>query len=400
MEILNSGSFVPLDNRDKIEQLKFTAKELASEAGRTEGFQNYGPANQQLALEMWKGAEYMCRAHEENTVRNIFLSSFLERLRDLANAIRVQPQSGQGLPSSVSESASPVVSTVTLPPVTPVIAEPPAPTVTESLSPVANAPTPDIPRSAETIDEFLGIVPSIDDKPPESVQRSYEDEYDPGYDAAIEAIVERFENQESDQDTSGTSGTVGATKDQPGTATIEVTSQEVAAPVNQFPTDPVGGEEVPKEKVEAGSQVIEATGVESIIGSIVLTEKEPYNFDSCTLTSVIQLLPEENGIRKCVVSIRSHDSVPQITISEVAKGNLADDLKRRIEAVFEQYRTILPVLAAEKIKKDKPAAKKRTAKPAEKTRAASKTDEPKDSTAAQAVQNSEAAQGQNSLFAS
>ena len=38
MEILNGGSFVPLENREKIEQLKFTAKELAGEAARSVGF--------------------------------------------------------------------------------------------------------------------------------------------------------------------------------------------------------------------------------------------------------------------------------------------------------------------------------------------------------------------------
>lgn len=116
--------------------------------------------------------------------------------------------------------------------------------------------------------------------------------------------------------------------------------------------------------------------------------------------AAIQLLPDDNGFRKCVMSIRSHEFVPQITISEVSNGNLGDDIKRGIEAAFEQYRMMLPVLAAEKIKKNKPAAKKRPAKPADKTKAASKAGEPKDSTVAQVVQNSEAAQGQNSLFSS
>jgi len=399
MEILNMGSFVPLDNRERIEQLKFTAKEMATEVAKSEGFENNGPTNQQIALEMWKGAEYMSRAHEENTVRNIFLSSFLERLRELANVTSVQPPSVQSLPSSVAQSAPTVVPTVTLPPVDPVIAEPPSPRVVALLPQLPNAPAADVLHPAEATDEFLGIVPSIAETPPESVQRSYDEEYDPGYDAAIEAIVDRFENEESGQHASGSYETVGTSKDEPVISTVEVTPQAEVAPCDPMPTDPVAGEKVPEEKAKAEAQVVEPTEAQSI-GSIVLAEKEPYNFDSCTLTSVIQLLPEDNRIRKCVVSIRSHDFVPQITISEVANGNLADDIKRGIEAAFEQYRTILPVLAAEKIKKDKPAAKKRTAKPAEKPKAASKTDEPKDSPAAQAVQNSETAQGQNSLFAS
>lgn len=399
MEILNQGSFVPLDNRERIEQLKFTAKEMATEVAKSDGFENHGPTNQQIALEMWKGTEYMCRAHEENTVRNIFLSSFLERLRELANATRVQPPPVRNLPSTVSQSAPTVVTNTTSSPAAPVIAEPPAAIVIEPVPQLPNAPAPDVPRPAEATDEFLGIVPSIDDNPPENVQNSYDDEYDPEYDAAIEVIVDRFENEESGQDVPGSSATVVTTEDEPETAAIEAAPQEEAAPCDPLSTDSVNDDEVPEEKSEAEAQVVEPTEVQSI-GSIVLEEKEPYNFDSCTLTSVIQLLPEENGTRKCVVSVRSHDFVPQIAISEVANGNLGDDIKRDIEAAFEQYRTILPVLATEKIKKNKPAAKKRTAKPAEKTKAASRTDEPKDSTAAQAVQNSESAQGQNSLFAS
>ena len=82
MQILSSGSFINLENREKIEQLIFTAKELANAASQTQGFVNAGTTNQRLALEMWQGAEYMCRDHEEATIKNIFLSNFLEGLRD------------------------------------------------------------------------------------------------------------------------------------------------------------------------------------------------------------------------------------------------------------------------------------------------------------------------------
>ena len=83
MEILSSGSFITLDGREKIEQLIFTAKELAKAASQSEGFVNAGPSNQSLALEMWRGTEYMCRGHEEATIKNIFLSNFLQNLREI-----------------------------------------------------------------------------------------------------------------------------------------------------------------------------------------------------------------------------------------------------------------------------------------------------------------------------
>ena len=83
MQILNRGSFVPLENREKIDQLIYTAREMATEMSRYEGFQNKSQTNHQLGLEVWTGSEYVCRAHEEANIRNLFLSKFLERLREI-----------------------------------------------------------------------------------------------------------------------------------------------------------------------------------------------------------------------------------------------------------------------------------------------------------------------------
>ena len=91
MQILSSGSFINLENREKIEQLIFTARELANAASQAEGFVNAGPSNGRLGVEMWQGAEYMCRDHEEATIKNIFLSNFLERLRDAGRVTIARP---------------------------------------------------------------------------------------------------------------------------------------------------------------------------------------------------------------------------------------------------------------------------------------------------------------------
>jgi hypothetical protein len=48
MQILSSGSFINLENREKIEQLIFTAKELAKAASQTAGFVNTAERNQRL----------------------------------------------------------------------------------------------------------------------------------------------------------------------------------------------------------------------------------------------------------------------------------------------------------------------------------------------------------------
>ena len=89
MEILNSGSFINLENQEKIEQLKFTATELANAAIGTAGFVNEEEPARKLALEFWQGLEYMCRENERGTIQNIFTGEFLERLRELRPSANV-----------------------------------------------------------------------------------------------------------------------------------------------------------------------------------------------------------------------------------------------------------------------------------------------------------------------
>lgn len=110
MEILSSGSFINLENQEKIEQLKYTATELANAAMETEGFTGEESAARKLALEFWQGLEYMCRESEQATIQNIFIGHFLERLRELRPSAIISdiPQTDEA-PRFVSESESQTV---------------------------------------------------------------------------------------------------------------------------------------------------------------------------------------------------------------------------------------------------------------------------------------------------
>lgn len=325
----------------------------------------------------------MCRAHEEATIRNIFLSSFLEKLRDLARVIRVQPPSQlvQRPPSNLPQASLPPAAIATAPELS-------VPTATNQTAPAAGR------------DEYLGVVPAIADPTQES-QSSYADECLSEYDADIEAIVERLDNEQSSPDTCGPPKPIGTGPEESVTAAAEKVTSEKSEPDISPPKDQTAAvDEVIEERGEAeATEPSESSGSESV-ESIVIAEKEPYNFDACTVTAVIQILPARTGFRKCVVSVRSHDFVPQITVSDLTHGSIAEDIGQNLEAAFEQYRTSLPVLAAEKIKKEKPATRKRSAKPAEKSKAANASADSKSSVTAVAAQNSEVSQGQNTLFAS
>lgn len=385
MEILNRGSFVPLENRERIDQLIYTAREMATEMSRDEGFQNKSQTNHQLGLEVWTGSEYVCRAHEEANIRNLFLSKFLERLREIEKENNVQ------------------VKTVA-PTTTPIVTEPVQhPTsVPVSVQPPVERTVPEQPPQSTGQDEYLGLLPTSDQ--PDTHISSFADECTPGYDPDIEAIVDRLDNEKPERETGRLSEPTSIESAPPQTA--DTVNAPVKATAHDHP--PVVEPNVPGDAATETGQTeeVQNDAAETIapesIESIVIAEKEPYNFDSCTVTAVVQLLPQAEGVRKCVVSVRTHDFTPHITIVDVSAANVLDQLSGTLGLAFEQYRNELPAMAADKMKKEKPAAKKQTksgskAKSATaQTKAVTKTE----TSAASPTPDAESDQSQQGLFAS
>lgn len=334
MDILSRGSFVPLDNRERIEQLIFTAKTLAEETAKAESFQSNGHTNPQLAIEMWKGVEYVCRANEEATIKNLFLSNFLQKLNQVprettSDAPKTPPQIQQ--PQSRPEPQSPMQ-----------ISEPVATPQTDTVE--------ELP--AATSDE-----PSAIDEPEETIpKRSYSDECKP---ECEDEIVEMTNGSVEHLALSETNESNPLEIDY----TIESEAEPSAQAEDQNRKVPASE---PKElTVEldpeyAGDTVPQRQNVESI----VLAEKEPFNFDACTITAVLQLLPVKGGLRKCVVSVRSHEFPPQITIDELTVGQISSEVKQSLGNAITKYRSELPVLAVEKMKQDAKSSKNRATKPA------------------------------------
>ncbi len=389
MEILNSGSFVPLDNREKIEQLIFTAKTLATELSRTEGFQGSGPTNHQLGLEMWKGAEYMCRAHEEATIKNLFLSKFLERLREIERQTGGQP--GPPITPAVNPTATqPHVS------VQAQVVTRPATSADTVQIPVVSQDILPAPQSQEVRDEYLGVISET--LPTESDRPSYAAECVPEWEAAG---AETHSNSETDENVA----TIDESKeDEPQEPTqSDIPRVEDAAAIEADPVDVPESGTMEKTVGEYLRSESTAPGLGGRVASVVLSEKEPYNFDSCTITAVIQLLPENEGTRKCVFSVRSHDFAPQITISDLSNAEVSEGVRQCLETAFGIYRTNLPALAAEKVKTQKSATKKRSSKADDTGTKASYASDKKKSVGSNippVAQSSEAAKNQQNLFAS
>lgn len=317
MQILSSGSFINLENQEKIEQLIFTAKEIAGAAVGTDGFVNEDENNRRLALEIWQGAEYMCRDHEEANVKNIFINNFLERLREIGGG---QANS----PSVVSEnSAVEIQSGATK-------------------------------ENAASKDEFLGFVSTAEVGENAIAESDYVIDADDYQAAEIESFAPNNLTAKLDEESGGAETIEPNVLPQTAAETIEA-----AEPENENADEtPETLENNPPDRTETASNSKPA------VGALHLPEKEPYQFDKCTVTATIQLLPVslDSETRKAVLSVRTHDFAPQISVVELSGAAVLDEILPALEKSFEKYKTDLPVKVMDKLKKEKSAVKKQSSK--------------------------------------
>jgi hypothetical protein len=303
MEILSSGSFINLDNEEKIEQLVFTAQEIAETAIKTEGFIANEENNKKLALDIWQGAEYMCRDAEEMQIKNIFVSNFLERMNELSSESKIAENRAE-----ISESK------------------------------------PETNRD-ETFskDEYLGLVNADENQKQESLES----------DVDLKESAERYDNGEVE-----TSEKISETEvkneefaDVAEPNAIDVTEPndtETPKPVEFKQKDSTDSAEIDKlEKEEKESKRLAATG------SITLPEKEPYQLDKCTITATIQLFPTDSDTRKVVLSVRTHDFAPQISVHEITGEATPEQLVPALGEALGKYKTDLPVKVMDKLRKEK-----------------------------------------------
>lgn len=301
MEILSAGSFINLENQKKIEQLKFTAVELANAAMETTGFVNTEESGKNLALEFWQGLEYMCRETEEATIKNIFLNHFLECLRQFRS----------------TQSA----------------AEIDLPQMTEQVI------SEQIHQAEKPEDEFLGVIELAgDEENPLEENQSMPTEN-------VTQVEEILTSEKSSIEEVEVKTTENISPE---------TIKETASPASEI-----------EEKVEAAMEKPVETGATS--NKLSLPEKEPYQFNKCTVTATIQMLPEGTDgttVRKAVFSVRTHDFAPQISLVELAGNNLTAEIMPELEKVLAKYQADLPLKVMDKLKKEKTTAKRNAPKQA------------------------------------
>jgi hypothetical protein len=321
MEILSSGSFVNLENQGKIEQLIYTAREIAAAAVGTDGFVSEEENNRRLALEIWQGAEYMTRDHEEGQVKNIFINNFLDRLRELGGA----PKMPNGEPENSAETA-------------------------EEDSPDENA---------ASRDEFLGFVGTAEVSERESTEQASPDGENT-LETADESVAEPVSNTDPNSQEEKAGDNFVEPDNSLTEATLETENGDPEKDESQETNQPAESDKDENSQVGANPK--------QNVSTITLPEKEPYQFDKCTVTATIQLLPVGDGIRRAVLSVRTHDFAPQISVVELNDGATPAQLLPALQSAFDKYKTDLPVKVMDKMKREKSAGKKQPVKTAVETK--------------------------------
>lgn len=318
MQILTSGSFVNLDNQEKIDQLVFTAKAIAESATETDGFQSDEENNKRLALEIWQGADYMTREHERGRVQNIFVGNFLDRLREIVPVVPATNES-----SETSEIAATEISAV---------------------------------ETDESKDEFLGFVTTENeslevgdtDQIPVNAEASNSGENLPPNTETAAEFHEETAEPETNQSAEILTPETSAGNSIAETPEIENTQPEII--------ESVEAKQEAENVISHASQTVKSK--KPAIAAISLPEKEPYRFDDCTVTAMVQLLPTGDGKRRAVLSVRTHDFAPQISVVELEVAAMPEKLAPALFAAFERYKTDLPVKVMDKMKREKTTGKK------------------------------------------
>ncbi len=299
MEILSAGAFINLENQEKIEQLKFTAVELANAAMETTGFFNTEESGKNLALEFWQSLEYMCRETEEATIQNIFLNHFLDRLRNT----RPTQSAEIDLPQKIEQ----------------VVSEP-------------------INHEEKPQDEFLGVIEmTVDEENPLEENKSVieedltqTEEISTLEDSTFEEVEVRTTENVSNEKVEETASPASESEEKVEVAMDKPVETGAASGKLSLPE---------KEPYQFSKCTVTAT-----------IQLLPEGGDGGT-------------VRKAVFSVKTHDFAPQYTMVELAGNNLTAEIMPELEKVLAKYQSDLPLKVMDKMKKEKITAKRNAPKP-------------------------------------
>lgn len=361
MRTLTAGSFLHLENASTVEALKFTARRLAEHTGTVVKENLNAAALENLANSLWEKAEYVARETERRRLHQIFNENFSERFREL------KPEAAEA--QEPEPSVPPAVATIEN-------AEPekqsPAPVIVESGENESATKTSEnvfssvvSPEKTATAaegkrDEFLGFVESGEPfgdaqatdgraqaatTAPTIAQAGNELAAESSKPEIQSTVIAETLNSGSQ------SAGVGDTDDSLATENSNHAKTEPTTVAASAKSEPTTATAVAASAGKSGTNAVAADG------------REPFEFEKCTISLNLTLLPAESGknARKVILAAASHNLPPEIDFLEVTEG---DDLTQIAHLVCEKlarFKQTLPVKYIEQLRQSKNKAAKKPA---------------------------------------
>lgn len=331
MQTLQAGSFLTLENDERVEALKFTARLLAEHTEKVVKENLNAQQLENLANNLWQKAEYVTREMERRRLQEIFVENFTERFRELKpdfdalTAVIADSFNGEHTPEKVEEKR-------------------------EQIAALENtSPTEQISDAHAQKDEFLGLV-KTDEILSESTAERRE--------AAITEEIKQTVAAESETET----------KTETAKAENESSTAEPSIPESGEVSE---GTKIIKDKSnldKAQTPVQNNLRTENLgtSGASSVGAKEPFEFGKCTVNLNLTLLPctGHEASRKVIISTVSHALAPEIEYLEIEMGEDLEQIAALVKDKLSRFRGTLPVKYIEQLRaaKTKPTKTNQTAK--------------------------------------
>ena len=340
MQTLQTGSFLNLENDSTVEALKFTARRLAEHSANVIAENLNAPSLENLANNLWKKAEYVARETERQRLKQIFVENFTERFRELKPDVTGTENSS--VEAGSNNSAIEATNSVNQSSATEVVESGGSEITTGE-----NVLSSDDSKETTTVvqrnsDEFLGFVENEESTAQASTAES-------------EAKITTAPQETAQTAHETISETIKPEK--------PTTIDEAPSAENQIAAQIVTSAEKPtdaKPQTAAKNETAATSGSKN--SRPAANDKEPFEFEKCTINLNLTLLPSESGSsrRRAIISAASHNLPPEIDFLEIAEGEDLTQIADLVREKLVRFKQTLPVKYIEQLRASKTKSAKKS----------------------------------------
>lgn len=349
MQTLQTGSFLNLENDSAVEALKFTARRLAEHSGSVITENLNAPSLENLANNLWGKAEYVARETERRRLKQIFVENFTERFSELKPEVSAPENSS--LEAESNTSGIEATNSVNQSSATEVV-ESGGSEITTGENVLSSA----VSKETKTVvqrnsDEFLGFVENEESTAQASIAES---------EAKITTAPQATAQTAHE--------TISETLQPENHRAFDETPSVENQIAHQTETSAVKPNNAKPQTAAKSEPSAMSTSKNSHPAT---NDKEPFDFEKCTINLNLTLLPAESGSsrRRAIISAASHNLPPEIDFLEIAEGEDLTQIADLVREKLARFKQTLPVKYIEQLRASK-------TKSAKKSNAANTNNEP------------------------